>query len=216
MSVLTTVTQPKLSMDNQDLLNELDKMNKHGMGSTVTLTEQKVLKKVGRTSGMTIPSHLQNLRKLVYTVVSFHHNYQNGVQNRQVAQGSNAPAFKSAPASGMHPYTDNGVVWQADKNHEQLYMRYYFGFNGNAKTTVVFIDQNDMPVNVTSDEKEDFFTPKPSGTNYSPKQDAGGIKKEAQINVRAPKFESVYYVSKGKNTLYNNLNPTLMDLLDLE
>ena len=199
MSVLTSVTPSKQSSDNQELFETLDRIKRHGLGSMALVTEVKVVKRSRLTKEPT-PSKYIDLRKVSYMVVSFHHDYEKGVRNRQAKVESDADPFTTQAPRGMHTYSENGVVLQSDRNPDQLYARFYV-FTSNVHTKVVYIDTNDMPVEISRDEMGEYFTGYNIGGDKpeSKKQAAAGIEKKDQVIVRSTKLESVQYFSKRKN-----------------
>ena len=214
MATLQNVQKAKLSYEDQLLVETLDGINRHGLGSIITVTKVETLKKGGRTTGNPVPDHLKNLRKVTYSTVSFHHNYGKGVQNR-VNKSGNGGTFTTAPAKGVHPYTANKVVWQSDKNPNSLKMRYYFGFNSNTRVVVKYINEYDLPVEVTREEMEEYFKVKPRKVE-SKKQEALGVNSGEQIKVRSVNLENVMYVSKGEGCVFNRISDEILDILNLE
>lgn len=213
--MLQQLTTPQLSDNDLKLFDALDKVGRHGLGAIVLETEVKVVKK-SRLTGEATPSKYCDLRKITFMTVSVHHDYEKGVQNRQDKVGSDEPAFSAQAPSGMHHYSSNGVILQANRDDNQMYARFYCGFNNNTNTRTVYVDQNDVPVEISKGEMGEYFTgysvegTKPEST----KQAKAGIKKKDQIVVRSAKFQSVKYFAKGDNC-FNRLSETLMDILNL-
>jgi len=213
---LPNLNAPVLTDNNKMLMETLEKVNRHGLAAIVTLTQVKVVKK-SRITKLPTPSKFINLRKVVYATVSFHHDYQGGVQNRQIKVGSTADPFLTEKPNGKHHYSDNGIVLQADRDDNIMYAQYYCNFNPNVKNEVIYIDEYDMQVDVTKANKGEYFYgyevngDKPE----SKKQKDGGIEKKDQIIVRAPFLESIQYFAKGEDKTFNRLSDAVKDLLNL-
>jgi len=210
---LPNLTLPNVATHTGKLLETLNTIDRHGYATLVTVTEVKVLKK-SRLTGEPTPAKYLNLRKITKLRVSVHHNYQKSVSNRQGKVGGTG-TFVTEPAKGMHPYTTNRVVWQSDRNANQLYLRYYIIVQSN-NVDVVYIDENDLPVEISKAEKGEYFSGyKSDGSRPGSKKQASvGIDEENQIIVRSVKLENVEYFAKG-DKVYNTLPPMVMDILNL-
>ena len=193
------------------LVKIASQIDKPGMAKVIMITEPD-LKVKGRTTKIPLPEKFKGLRKV--TVGTFPIGYEycaegKGVERQLEASGASPENFTVQKASGMHQASDNGVVYESDKNPDQKYIRLYKK-NGKleSQSEVSYINPDDDEVEVSKDEYSEYF-PAPSKPN---KQLEAGMDADKVVLPMSPKVESILYLKKGE-LVYDALTAKLKRLL---
>lgn len=129
------------------------------------------------------------VRKISVANYRFNADYERICRAKQVRNGEE-PTFVAEDISGRHWLVRNKVE-QSNKDNT-LYMRLYVAPNDTYKSIYLIDGRIATPKEVAEICK---WLPKKS---HSQKQLEAGIPIEEQLEVRSPKFESIYRVKMGK------------------
>jgi hypothetical protein len=132
---------------------------------------------------------LGRVRKISVANYRFNSDYERICRKRQVRNGEE-PTFVADAISGRHWLVRNKVE-QSNKDESTLYMRLYVAPNDGYKCIYLLDGRLATPNEVT--EIRAWFPKK----EYSKKQLLAGIPIEEQLEVRSPKFSSIYRVKMG-------------------
>lgn len=136
---------------------------------------------------------LGRVRKISVANYRFNADYERICRAKQIRNGEE-PTFKAEPISGRHWANDTTLrnkVEQSNKDNT-LYMRLYVAPNDGYKSVYLLDGKMATPKEV---EQIKAWFPKKS---HSAKQLEAGIPIEEQLEVRSPKFSSLYRVKMGK------------------
>ena len=132
---------------------------------------------------------LGRVRKISVANYRFNADYERICRAKQVRNGEE-PTFKAEPISGRHWLVRNKVE-QSNKDNT-LYMRLYTTPNDGYRCIYLLDGKIATPKEV--EQIKEWFPKK----SYSKKQLDAGIPIEEQLEVRSPKFSSLYRVKMGK------------------
>lgn len=191
------------------LLNALKEIKHQGRCKIVTTPDVKLLKK-GRDKNP-IPENWNGLKKIVVQVADVGRSYLTGIQNHLEKTGINPENFdpENCRYSEVDPENPSlkGIIRRNKKNHDQKYIRIYQprtedneAIKGNYRE--LFINSKGEIVEISLEEKENYFQSPPSKRG-SQKQAESGCSKELVAN--NIKLENVVYFKKG-DIIVNNLS----------
>jgi hypothetical protein len=184
-----------------------------GIASIAMKTDPKLLKK-GRNSKLPLPDRFNGLKKVTYGTYPMGYEYfaeDKGVGKQLTASGSTPDAFQVEKASGMHKASDNGIVYESDKDSSQKYIRIYKQ-NGKLKanTRHVYMNSKGDIVNITQEDFQDYFPI----VSAPKKQLEAGVDEDKVVLPLSPKAENITYLKKG-DIVFGEEDETMKNIIAL-
>lgn len=196
-----------------NLISTLNQVDLHGMATLIAASDiGERLTKKSRADKSPRPAFLDGLVRYTMSVVSVHHDYNEGVKNQIKKAGGNPADWnpEESTVSQPDPLSTNGIVRMGLKNTEQKYVRIFVGMSANKSYEEVYINgKGENVTHLITEEIRDNFFPIKYG---SEKQLLAGSGKE--VIPREYKAENVLYLQKGQ-VVFNVLTKDIMDLFGL-
>ncbi len=161
----------------------LKDFNKGGQFVNVVMNTEPEMNK-GR--GANRNPFLGRVRKISVANYRFNADYERICRNKQKKNGEE-PTFVADAMSGRHWLVRNKV--EESNKDNTLYMRLYVAPNDGYKCIYLLDGRMATPKQI--EEIKAWF---PKKSSYSKKQLEAGIPEEEQLEVRSPKFSSLYRV----------------------